>query len=514
MNMDCDICLRDFGSRRRPLCVSCAHATLYGPRFHQAVALLDREHSHRHADAVIRPGNDGVLAALPDDVDFDVITAGMKKHSYDRAQAERQAIDNRVEAIVSQAEELKSQMQEYKNRIDTQKEEIERRRKVLANERQEHEKQKPRAVEPVQAATKKAAQRLERTHTRITECRLLLCREAAASSSFQRRKDTNGRSQYTLGGIAIPDLRELNIRTQPSDKTTSVNGRKVAEQHDLVSEALDNVARLVNLISHYLSVRLPAEIILPHEDFPRAAVMLEKSSYKYKNVPFPGLSGSQSSSPAASRIVERNQPRPRPLWLDRPLSQLAKDDPKTYSLFIEGVTLLAWDIAWLCKTQGIENITTFEDTCSIGPNLWQLLVSQSRKSHRKGSKDQDGKDRDVKIGIFSHASASHNLAGFEGLGLLKDWKLPSSNRLIDKLKSFLLTEISGAEWDMLEEREWDEEREDEKPVLVGGSRRPQESKHAAMSVMTVAPHEDNDTSDGKQKGNSGWMKVRGRNQAS
>lgn len=506
--MACDLCMRDFGGRRQALCVSCAHATIYGPRIQQAGALLEREHSHRLADAVIRPGNDGVLAALPQDVDFDAITARMKKHSCDRAQAERQAIENRLNAIVGKAEELKDQMQQYKKKIETQQEDLERRRKVLTEERQEHEKQKPRTVEPIQTVANKALQRLEKTHNRIVECRVLLCREAALSSNLQRRKSAKGRSEYMLGGIVVPDLRELNVRTQPSTKPMSVGGRTVAEPHDLVSEALDNVARLVNLTAHYLSIRLPAEIILPHEDFPRAVIMTEKSSYKFKNVPFPDLSGSKSSSPAASRIVEQNQPRPRMLWLDRPLSQLVKDDPKAYGLFIEGVTLLAWNIAWLCKTQGVEGVTTFEDICAIGRNLWQLLVSPSRKSHHKG--DQD----DKRLGFFSHATARHNLASSEGLDLLKEWKMPSTSRLADKLRSFLLSEISGAEWDLLEEKEWDEEREDEKPVLVGGSGRPQESKHIAMSVMTVAPHDDNEASDGKQKGNNGWMKVRGRKQPS
>ncbi|KAK4499252.1 hypothetical protein PRZ48_009765 [Zasmidium cellare] len=510
--MECDICMRDFGGRRQPLCASCAHARLYGPRIQQAGALLEREHSHRHADAVIRPGNDGVLAALPEDVDFDAITAGMKKHSHDRAQAERQATDNRVNLIVNKAEELRSQMQAYKSKIESQKEDIEHRRKLLANERQEHEKQKPRAIEPVETAANKASQRLDKTHNRIVDCRVLLCREAALSSNLQRRKNAKGRSEYTLGGIVIPDLRELNIRTQPSNKATAVGGRTVAEPHDLVSEALDNVARLVNLTAHYLSVRLPAEIILPHEDFPRAVIMTDKSSYKHKNVPFPGISGSQSSSPAASRIIDQNQPRPRMLCLDRPLSQLVKDDPKAYGLFIEGVTLLAWNIAWLCKTQGLESITTFEDMCSMGKNLYQLLVSPSRKSQQKGA-DQEEKVKENRLGVFSHGTARHNLASSEGLDLFKEWKMPSTSRLADKLRSYLLAEISGAEWDLLEEREWDEEREDEKPVLVGGSRRPQESKHVAMSVMTVAPLDDNDASDGKQKGNNGWMKVRGRNQA-
>lgn len=520
--MECGICMREYGTRRKPLCVVCVQAALYGPRVRQATALLDREKSHTHAEAIVRPGNDGVLASLPDDADLDAITAGIKKHSYDRARAEREAAEHRLAQILDHAKGLKSEMEEYKRMIETRKEKVEQRRKDLATRRSELDKQRSRAMDPVQATTKKTSQRLDRTRHKIVEARSLLCREAASASNFQRRRGSEGKSVYMLGGIAIPDLRLLNAKTQAAHRKTAVGGRVIEEPHDSVSESFDNVARLLNLCAHYLSVRLPAEIILPHEDFPRAMIMPEKSSYKLKNMPFPGLTTSQSSSPAASRVLDRNQPRPRPLWLDRPLAQLSKEDKKSYDLYVEGITLLAWNVAWLCKTQGIDNINSYEDACNIGRNLYQLL--QSRRGQQRPSLDRrdtatSGKNtptQDLRLGLFSHASATHNLASAAGLDLLKDWKMVSSARFADKLRANLLAEISGAEWDFLEEKEWDEDREEERPVMVGGSRRPQESKYAAMSVISVKPSdgaEDEDlgsASDAKRKGKSGWMKVRGR----
>lgn len=509
--MECDVCSRDFAGRRKPLCASCAQAILYEPRRHQVTGLLNREEAHTYAEAVIRPGNDGILASLPANADFDAITTGVRSHAYERTKADIDATNYRVEQIVSRSEELKTQMEQYKRSITEQRDNIERRREELGSEQEELQKQKSRALDPVRSATKKASQRLEKTHTRITDARLLLCREAASSASLQKRKTSSGRSEYTLGGLYVPDLKELNVRTQARSKPKSVGGRTVIEPHELVSETLDNIARLVNLSAHYLSVRLPAEIILPHEDFPRVVVMPEKSSYKFKNLPFPGISGSSSSSPAASRVLDKNLPRPRPLWLDRPLAQLMKEDSKAFGMYIEGVTLLAWDLAWLCRSQGFDHINTFEDFCNIGKNLWYLLVTQHRRS-------RSTKDQTSTLGVFSHGSAQNNLSSAAGVEMMKDWSLGSSARIGDKVKKALSAEISGADWDFLDEREWDEEREYEVPVLVGGLQRPTESRHAAaMSVMSVAPHDGaaedacSATDSKKAKKNSGYVKVRGRN---
>jgi hypothetical protein len=457
---------------------------------------------------------------LSEDADLDALTTSIAKNSVERRRAELESTEHRVQRIVEKAEELKRQIDEYKERLAAQKEELERRRLLLEVDRGELEKHRSRALEPVTTTTKKTAQRLDKVRARIVEARLLLCREAASASNLQRRKPRDpsvGRSEYMLGGITIPDLRELNVKTQAPPKTTSTGGRVVAEPHDLVSEAFANVARLLNLCSHYLSVRLPGEILLPHEDFPRPAIMLEKVSYRFKDLAFPTITSSRTLSPAASRTLDDHQPRPRPLWIDRPLAQLCKEDNKTYNLYIEAITMIAYNIAWLCRTQGIDTINTFEDTCHVGRNLWQLLVHQGRKrppldrkiSALSGRSGQDSRSHG-NLGVFSHATALNNLASPEGADFMKDFRLSSPSRLADKLRHTLLGEVSGAEWELLEEREWDEEREDERPVLVGGSNRPHESRYAAMSVMSIAPTDNSTGDDAQRRGNSGWMKIRGR----
>ena len=527
--MECGICSKDFSGKRKPLCVSCAQTTLYGPRLRQAAALLDREKSHTYAEAVVRPGNDGILAALPDDADFDTITTSIKTHHYDRSRAERAAIDSRINDITEKADQLRKQMDGYRTYMNTKKQEMERRRNDLVTEQKSMEKVNAREIEPVQLATKKLSHKLDKTHNRICDSRNLLFHEAVLASKLRKRKGSNGRVEYIISEVIVPDLRDLNSRSQAQPCNNNSRTRTLSDPHELLSGSLDHLARLVHLCAFYLSIRLPAEVLLPNNDFPRAAIMPEKSSYKFQNIPFPKLSQSQPTSPAASRTLDQNLPRPRPLYIDRPLVQLSKEDPKLYGLFVEGVTLLAWDLAWLCKTQGINTINTFEDVCDIGRNLWQLLVLHNSKTQPKPPLERkvsttSGKDvraapdsgDGLRLGFFTHGSVQDNLASAEGLAYFKDWKLTSPARLIDKLKSYLLTEMSGAEWDLLEEQEWIEEREDEKPVLVGGSGRPQQDpQHPVMSVMTVGPHggiEDEKAmlSDSKQKKNSGWMKVRGR----
>jgi len=542
--MECSICSRELNDRRKPNCVSCAQATLYGPRIQQASALLDREKQHTHAEAIVRPGNDGVIACLPEDADLDDITAGVKKLGSQKACEEREVSEARINDITEKAQGLRQQIDSYKAYAASQKELHSKRRQVIAEERKDLEKRKPIVLEPVQSATRKTAQRLEKVRNRTVDARVLLCREAAMLSGLQEWRGEKNKSEYWLDGMPIPDLRELNGKLKVNMAASTKDDGDLSQPHELVTAAMDNVCRLLGNTCYYLSIRLPAEILLPHNDFPHALIVPEKAAYKVQDPPYPGLSSSQSASPAASRMLDRYGvplARPRPLHLDRPLRDLAKDDTKTFSLFVEGVMLLAWDVAWLCRTQGLNTINSFEDICAIGRNLHQLLLNQeqvqrpplqrgitaattrteqlqrptfqrgvSAATARTDRLERTTAEPGVRLGSYSHGSAYHSLAGHGGLELLHGWRVPSSARLADKLKSYLLNEITGAEWDFLSDKEWDEDRADEMLVLVGGTRKPLDT---ATSVMTVAPHDGADDAQlemGRQKGNSGWMKVRGR----
>ena len=200
---------------------------------------------------------------------------------------------------------------------------------------------------------------------------------------------------------------------------------------------------------------------------------------------------------------------------------MLKEDSKTAQLFIEGVSLLAYDIAWLCRTQGIGPLNVFEEICDIGRNLSQLFpskdskgrpslhrnISTATKADRSVTETEDGKPR---FGSYSHGSSRNWLAGSQAEDQLPEWKL-SITKFVDQLKALLRNEAARAEWHIIDDTEWDEEMEHEKPVLVGGYKR-----SPAMSVMTIKPSDgDDEIMDPKNaaaaaKGGSGWTKVRGR----
>ncbi|MCJ1303644.1 hypothetical protein MMC08_006454, partial [Hypocenomyce scalaris] len=323
-----------------------------------------------------------------------------------------------------------------------------------------------------------------------------------------------------------------------------------------VTTSLGSLAHLVHLVSHYLSIRLPAEITLPHRDYPLATIFSPGSSYASREVPFPGSTQTPSSnnSPSASRAGDmRPLPRPRPLYLEKNLPVLAKEDAVAYSHFVEGVTLLAWDIAWVCKTQGLNvGAGSWEEVCAMGKNLWQLLVAPPPKPplpRAISSKDIPAKSSPTKnppslapatneakpnpmLGQFSHGTAHSFLASAEGADFMRGWRLQSPVKIIERVKVALLSERTGAEWEILEENEWEGEElaappnvpelkpvEDE-AVLVCAQRKDEGTRfNDTRSVITAMTSASSDTAttnaegeDGgeKVKGASGWTKLKSR----
>ena len=522
--MQCDICKRSFNTRRKRFCASCARATLYPGRIAQAQSLLDREKSHAHVEALVRPGNDGVLAALPEDADWDGITAGLKTLNWERTKADIKLAENKIKDITEKAEKLSREIQDYKSYAEKQKEDNVQRRKILSTESSNLVKQRGGAMESAHEDVKKVRHRLGKVHRRTVEARDHLCREASSLSGLKKVKNEEGRSEYRLAGCLLPDFRDLNglngkIKIETIE-TPSGNSNLV-EPHETISASLENICRFLGICCHYLSIRLPAELILPHNDFPHAAVLPRDSSYRTKNIRYPG--SSQRNSPAASRILPKNDlSKPRLLQIDRLLPQLQKEDPKSALLFLEGVTFVAYDIAWLCRSQGMDSINSFADISAVGHNLYQLFAGKdsmtrpalnrnisaaTTNTERLTTAAQDSRRQ---LGMYSHDSAEQSLVGYEGFALFNHEAWPVSvTRLTDHLKSYLRQETARAEWHFIDDTEWDEELEADKPVLIGGARR---ALDPAMSVLSVRPSDGTDEADvsNRERGTSGWTKLRGR----
>lgn len=230
----------------------------------------------------------------------------------------------------------------------------------------------------------------------------------------------------------------------------------------------------------------------------------------------------------------RARSRPRPLFIDKPLPRLAKEDPGAYALFLEGATLLAWDVAWLCRTQGI-NLTSdsWEEICDIGKSMWQLLVAPPAQASNlmrafagrdipsKIKPNRDSPQTTIQrtksfpvLGHYSHGTVHSFLGASEGSEFIRTWKLPTPTKIADKLKTSLLGEMASAEWELLEEKEWDDGATEDHPAtddhdgqIPLSSNSQSHLNHGGENDQIAAWQADEVR---RSKGTSGWTKLNSR----
>lgn len=223
---------------------------------------------------------------------------------------------------------------------------------------------------------------------------------------------------------------------------------------------------------------------------------------------------------------------------------MAKEDSQTYATVVEGVTLLAWDIAWLCKTQGIDiGADSWDEVCDVGANLWKLFAAEQAKPRstsmahsslakqdidvRAGSSvtagrraTQHGSTSDllVSFGQYSHGTVHSNLSTAIGRKIMRGWRLQDPAKVIERVKQMLLGDRTGAGWDMLEGKEW------EIAAMIPEHLQPAAPVNASTVVVDSTSGYMDTTQDlevdlhmpnpadiqAKAKGTSGWTKLKSR----
>lgn len=146
------------------------------------------------------------------------------------------------------------------------------------------------------------------------------------------------------------------------------------------------------------------------------------------------------------------------------MRQFAKENAAHFSFFLEGVTLLAYNIAWLCCSQGVPigDKGSFDDICNMGKNLYSLLVSSCLQgplltnTSTDDSKQISAKEEPAPswIGRYSHGTTFYALGGADGTDLVKTFKLPGPMKLADKLRKKLLGETPAPDWELLDDDAW------------------------------------------------------------
>ncbi|KAK8851471.1 UV radiation resistance protein and autophagy-related subunit 14-domain-containing protein [Apiospora arundinis] len=544
--VSCGVCQRQHHPQRLPFyCVVDARNMLYESRIKHANNLMETTRLDGQINAL----------ELGDDPDSATPTPIRATRRYvDQCVSAAEEAEDETEQIIATAERLQQNIDKAKKDLEARKAKIARRKADLASLSQGIAARRNRELEETSKAIKMTKYTWDREYEAMAHYRAALCTEVAKIYRLQRIRRVNPvRFEYKIGGIDIVDLHQMSNMTP---------------EH--ISASLGHVAHLLWLAAHYLEIRLPAEITLPHNDYPKPTIFSLVSSYHHGQVPFPG--SSQLPNDPRDRGYS-HVPHPRPLFLDKPLSTLAKEDSPTYTAFTEGACLLAYDIVWLCRTQGIpvgDNSNNFDDFACMGRNLYNLLIGSSLQRNqpgqqpllaeadpssspgRRGTNNTSAADNinnnnvegggdptsdlminkttTPRMGQWSHGTAHTYLGGAAGHDFTKYFKLPNPLKLADQLRARLVNEAPSApEWELIEDDEFGPNDLDD-GVLVGGTPRsrakgPQRfGLESYMSVNTVkggggldasSPRAASGISGGvygkdREKNTNGWTKIKPR----
>ncbi|KAJ4327472.1 autophagy protein 14 [Fusarium piperis] len=443
--MDCDICHRKHDAKRLPfLCTVDARNSLFEDRLKNVQLLIENEDLQKEI---------GTLLSEPSTTP----TKGRK----DSMQAQQRMAEDRTTQILAAADKFRDDIRAARAEIEARKAALSSRRSDFAAASDGLSDRRAKQQKEVEKSISMTNYRWSRSAEDMARTRSFLCMEAATLYGLDRvEKGSPGQYEYQLGGIPIIELIGMS-----------------SSSPEMTSTSLGHICHILMLTSHYLAIRLPAAITLPHRDYPRPTIFNLAGSYRKGDPVFPSQTGAATPNSTSGDAGSQYASRPRPLFIDKPLSQLIKEDPATYSYFIEGVTLLAYNIAWACSTQGVPvgDKGSFEDICNMGRNLYNLLINQQ-------SAGTDGKP--THLGQFSHGTAYNFLSAAEGTEAAKNFKLPNPMKLADKLKKKLLSEAPTPDWEVLDDDAW---KVEETPV-------------GKMPEDKSSP----------RRGSSGWMKVKNR----
>lgn len=399
---------------------------------------------------------------------------GSKKTYLDRLKSDMAAANARTAEIMVQCERLKRQTEKTRKDVEKKKDVLARKESDLSAMSTGVAARRNRQLEETQESIRRIRFKWAACADTMASTRSFLCEEAARLFGLRQiRKGSSKR--YELGGVEIIDLHALNSLSP-----------------EVINTSLANVTHLLMLTSHYLAIRLPSQITLPHQDYPRPTILWPQASYQLEEPPFTAamLSGHHQQSgldgPPIDVEKTRSFPhRPRPLWIEKPLPALVKEDPQTAGMFIEAVCLLAHNIAWACCTQGLpfglnDSRDTYDELCNMGHNLYRLLIGNNlhRRSvdpnmfpspnpngnhetttpseESSGATTSNNNNPRLVIGRWSHGTIHNFLESLEGKEWLDRCRLPSPHRMSDRLKKRLVNEAPMLEWEKIEGDELDD----------------------------------------------------------
>lgn len=204
--MQCDICLRSSSSHLPFHCASCARNAIYEQRTLLAQTLLDSEAAGKAVESSIAVGPSGQSKASIK------VLESSPAWALNQAIAEESASVRRTEGIMSNVDALRKETERTRSDIAKKNASNLKRRSDLKAAALAAQCE-AEALESVKRGVERMERRWDMLHTRTMESRVFLCREAAQLYGLQqriRKKAGSVRDIYMIGGVPIPDLRDLN----------------------------------------------------------------------------------------------------------------------------------------------------------------------------------------------------------------------------------------------------------------------------------------------------------------
>jgi len=205
--MECNICQENDPATLKLYCASCARNRLYLARLETARVLLEKEDLGQHVEAVVQGASTEADTRGQRDKDL----AGLWQREWTTVQIEqaKERLAERTDQLRSLREELfkiKEDIQKRRARLTGSKAEL-NSTKIKFSSRQRA------SVDRLSDINGKGSSSFDALHSRSVDARAILCREAAALLRLQQRRRMKSgvlQEQYSIAGLLLPDLREIN----------------------------------------------------------------------------------------------------------------------------------------------------------------------------------------------------------------------------------------------------------------------------------------------------------------
>lgn len=211
--MQCDICRRSPSERLPFHCTICARNAIYEPRIRIAQILLQNEAASNAVERKI--GTRKAPAGRSESPSNKKSQEASTVWTVQRANVEQAISTEKTEQILTHVKALQNHTEAMKAEITRRKARISQRKRDLQSSREELAVREATALEPVERGVRRMEHRWDAMHAKTLESRVFLCREAAHLYGLQRRKtkkETVGGYAYFIGGMSIPDLRDLDSK--------------------------------------------------------------------------------------------------------------------------------------------------------------------------------------------------------------------------------------------------------------------------------------------------------------